>query len=227
MSDIVSVLGRTTLHPLATDLRLEVRPMEGYTLGRTLGAPTGTRVDASGALIEAPAVFVGARASADDVTTGRRGGGGGFFVELFATADSGIAAGHKALSVVATYRDATGETRTVETGSWNVLEPGQNPDDMWPAFSNREISKPFMMLNMYLGIRFQTDLYGAGDCARARGVLPMMERSVEGWQLAYDDPDIDADFQLMKQLDSNIREACADDEVIEPSTYIHASCMFI
>ncbi len=227
MSDVLTVLGATSLHPLATDLHLEVRPMEGYSLGRIFGAPAGTGIDASGAVIEAPALFVGARADAIDVETGRRGGGGGFFVELFADPDAAIAPGHQALSVVASYTDARGDAQSVDTGSWNVLAPGQNPDSMWPSFSNRQITKPFMMVNMYLGLRFQTELYGAGDCARARGVLPMMEVSVEGWQRLYEDPDIAADWELMQRVDENIQRACAESEVVEPSSYVHASCMVI
>jgi len=227
MADVMTLVGQTTLHPIATDLHLEVRPMDGYTLGRVFGAPAGTVIDASGAIIDAPALFVGARESETDVATGRRGGGGGFFVELFADTGSSIEAGHQALSVIATYTDAAGDAQTVDAGSWNVLAPGQNPDDMWPAFSNAEITKPFMMVNMYLGLRFQTELYGAGDCARARGVLPMMEVSVEGWQRLYEDPDIAADWQLMQRIDENIQGACADSEVIEPVSYVYASCMVI
>jgi Ca-activated chloride channel family protein len=227
MGNVLTVLGSTSLHPLATDLQLEVRPMAGYSLGRIFGAPAGTAVDASGAVIEAPALFVGARASEIDVETGRRGGGGGFFVELFADERTDIEPGHQALSVVASYTDASGEAQTVDTGSWNVLAPGQNPADMWPTFSNRQITKPFMMVNMYLGLRFQTELYGAGDCARARGVLPMMEVSVEGWQRLYEDPDIAADWELMQRVGENIERGCAESEVIEPTSYVHASCMFI
>lgn len=227
MADVLAVLGATSLHPLATDLELEVRPMDGYSLGRIFGAPAGTVVDASGAIIEAPALFVGARADAIDVETGRRGGGGGFFVELFADPESPIEPGHQALSVVASYTDASGAPQTVETGSWNVLAPGQNPADMWPSFSNNQITKPFMMVNMYLGLRFQTELYGAGDCARARGVLPMMEVSVEGWQRLYEDPDIRADWELMQRVGENIDRGCAESEIIEPASYVHASCMFI
>ncbi len=227
MRDVMTLVGRTALHPIATDLQLEVRPMEGYTLGRVFGAPAGTEVDASGAVIAAPALFVGARSSEIDVEAGRRGGGGGFFVELFADEDTTMAPGHQALAVTATYADARGEAQSVDAGSWNVLASGQNPDDMWPSFSNREITKPFMMVNMYLGLRFQTELYGAGDCERARGVLPMMEVSVEGWQRLYEDPDIAADWELMQRIDQNIDRACAESDVVEPTSYVHASCMVI
>jgi len=227
MGDVMTLVGQTTLHPLATDLHLEVRPMEGYSLGRLFGAPAGTEVDASGAVIRAPALFVGSRSSETDVETGRRGGGGGFFVELFADEDRPVAAGHQAFSVVASYTDRAGAARTADAGSWNVLASGQNPADMWPEFSNPLITKPFMMVNMYLGLRFQTELYGAGDCARARGVLPMMEVSVEGWQRLYEDPDIRADWELMQRIDRNIERACAETDVVEPTSYVHASCMVI
>lgn len=227
MRDVMTLVGETALHPIATDLHLEVRPMEGYSLGRVFGAPAGTEVDASGAVIVAPALFVGARESESDVDTGRRGGGGGFFVELFADESASVAPGHQALAVAASYTDASGEDRNVDAGSWNVLASGQNPADMWPSFSNPLITKPFMMVNMYLGLRFQTELYGAGDCARARGVLPMMEVSVEGWQRLYEDPDIRADWELMQRIGENIDRACAESEVVEPMSYVHASCMFI
>ena len=224
---VLTLVGSTTLHPIATDVQLTVQALEGYRIGRVFGAPA-SRSDSTRAVIDTPALYVGAREGVDLVDTGRRGGGGGFFVELIADDDSDRPAGHRAFEVALTYRETDGHLVETASGGWNVLSPGKIPDGMWPAFSDAGITKPFMMLNMYLGLLTQLDLYDVGDCERARGVLPMMKQSVDGWQEVFDDPDIDADFELMRRVDQAIDGACGEvREVIQPMSYSHASCMMI
>jgi Ca-activated chloride channel family protein len=175
-----------------------------------------------------PALFLGHRTGANDVGQGRRGGGGGLFVELVAEegAADRIGPGEPAFVVDARWIDAAeweGVSERIEVE--NVLRPGVNPPSMWPFFSDPSRGKVFMMLNMYLALRTSVDFYERGDCGLSSGTVQMMEPSYRAWQLEYEDPDIDADWRLLRALDENVRKGCTAD-VVEPQ-FFHGSCMFI
>jgi Ca-activated chloride channel family protein len=207
LDQILRVEAATTLIPLATDLRLRIVPSPGYRVGRIYGALRARRT-ADGVELSNPALFLGHREGAMDTTGGRRGGGGGLFVELIADLDSGLGADLPAYSLRAEWNTTDGRHVVAEEDVINVLPPGQNPDGMWPSFSHPGHGKPFMMLNMYLALRATVEIYDGGDCARSLGVTDMMQRSIEGWQAEYADPDIDADTTLLLDLRDNVRSKC-------------------
>ena len=197
-------------------LRDDVTASPGYRIGRVYGART-VIADATTATLRSPMLVLGQREGSSDVEHGRRGGGGGIFVELIADPSLGIGAGAPAFLVDATFVDpSTGVLRTLQREVVNALAPGQNPDDMWPSFSDPERGKPFMMLNMYLALRGVLDFYDAGDCARAIGVVDMMQLSVDGWQGHFDDPDIDADNHLLLDVRANVAAQCESSEPVAP-----------
>jgi Ca-activated chloride channel family protein len=200
--------GQTVLFPIATRFSLTIEPSAGYRVGRVYGAHTA-QANADRAVLASPALFLGHRTGADDVEGGRRGGGGGLFVELIADKASGVAGGAPAFAMRAEWETSDGRHVVDERQLINPLAPGQNPADMWPELSDPEQSKAFMMLNMYLALRASTELFDAGDCAHAMGVLDMFAPAVEVWQARYDDPDIAADFELMLDLHDNLRGICS------------------
>jgi Ca-activated chloride channel family protein len=208
LDQILRIEGETTLVPLATDFRLRVIPAPGYRVGRIYGALRARRT-VDGVELANPALFLGHREGAEDVTGGRRGGGGGLFIELLADLESGIAPGAPAFSIRAEWNARDGRPVVAEEQVLNALAPGQNPDDMWPSFSRADYGKPFMMLNMYLALRATVELYDGGDCSRALGVSSMMQRAIEGWQARYEDPDIDADTDLLLDLRDNVDAQCS------------------
>jgi len=217
--------GETRLTPLGYDLRLEVAPREGYEADTLTGARRAALDEHGAAVLESPVLMLGGRVGSEDVAEGRRGGGGGLFIGLDATPTDGMTGGDPAFDLRATYVDAaTGETVTVEQTVTNALAPGQNPDDMWPWFSDPEYGKPFMMLNMYFALRTMLELFEQGDCARARGTARMMEWTVDLWLDTAPDPDIEADWQLLTDIDANIAEAC-DATPVEPIE-IPMSCFY-
>jgi hypothetical protein len=65
-----------------------------------------------------------------------------------------------------------------------------------------------MMLNFFMAFRSAASLFEAGRCDDAQVVLPMMQASYDYWRDLYDDPDIDADMQLLQQLHENIAARC-------------------
>ena len=219
--------GETTLFPLATELELRVVPAPGYRVGRVYGA-SRARADAAGnvATLASPALFIGQRTGSSDVGGGRRGGGGGLFVELIADGSLGIFAGAPAFSLEASWISSSGEPRSYVRPVLNELAPGQNPATMWPFFSDPERGKPYMMLNMYLALRFVTAFYEAGDCARAMGLVDLVTPGVELWQARYDDVDIDADYRLMLQLRQNVEDACVVTAPVPPQDF-EGGCMGI
>jgi len=214
--EILRIEGRTALVPLARDFQMQLTASPGYRIGRVYGART-VIADATTATLRSPMLVLGQREGSSDVEHGRRGGGGGIFVELIADPSLGIAAGAPAFLVDATFVDpSTGVLRTLQREVVNALAPGQNPDDMWPSFSDPERGKPFMMLNMYLALRGVLDFYDAGDCSRAIGVVDMMQLSVDGWQGRFDDPDIDADNHLLLDVRANVASQCESSEPVAP-----------
>jgi hypothetical protein len=96
---------------------------------------------------------------------------------------------------------------------------------MWPEFSDESRGKAFMALNLYLALRASVGFYDAGDCARAQGVLDMMDTSVEIWRRRRPDPDIDADAALMLRLRENLRGACRAIDPVQPRTF-SGGCFF-
>ncbi|MFO0625328.1 MAG: hypothetical protein U0325_06875 [Polyangiales bacterium] len=228
LGDILQREAQTTLFPFATAFSLRLTPAAGYTVGRIYGARRATLKDGY-VLLEAPALFVGARQGAQDVAGGRRGGGAGLYVELLANgalADR-VGRGAPAFTAEAAWTDvATGETRRTRVEQRNGLAPGQNPpDSMWPEFSDEARGKAFMALNLYLALRASVGFYDAGDCARAQGVLDMMDTSVEVWRRRRPDPDIDADAALMQRLRENLRGSCRAIDPVQPRTF-SGGCFF-
>jgi len=90
----------------------------------------------------------------------------------------------------------------------NALPAGARPSEDWPVFSAPEYGKAFMMLNLCLALKTTLNLYSAGDCGSALGVAYMMEPAVEEWQRRLPDPDIDADWLLLQDLQTNIFNHC-------------------
>jgi Ca-activated chloride channel family protein len=209
LQQIFSAEAATTLVPLATNFELRVAAAPGYRVGRIYGARRATAQSAY-ATLSSPALFLGHRTGSTDTGEGRRGGGGGLFVELMADSLLGLRAGEPAFTVEASFEDtASGELETSSAVVTNWRPPGQNPDEMWPEFSDEARAQAFMMLNMYLALKSATELYEAGDCARAIGLVDMVDPTIPMWQDRYDNPDIWADYDLLMQLRMNLLDACA------------------
>lgn len=216
IAEIFRLEGSTSLHPLATDFELVVEAAPGYRVGRVYGARRAWSEQAA-AHMTSPVLMIGNRTGATDVDEGRRGGGGGLFVELIADPSSSIGTNAPAFTARATWTDAaSGEPVTQEIVVQNALRPGENPGGMFPSFSDPARGKAFMMLNMYLSLRTTTELFQAGNCAQSRGIVPAMQATYDAWQEEYADPDIDADWMLLTDLDANVRAQCGSVEPEAP-----------
>lgn len=230
--ELLGVEGATHLVPLAQNLSIEVQAAPGYRIGRIYGAHRATRTDAA-ARIDLPAVFVGLRDGEEEVGGSRRGGGGGLFVELVADRAAGVTIGANAPAfTVVSHWDEAGAPIDASDALVNALAPGQNPDGMWPSFSDEVRVKAFMMLNMYLAFHATLDLYDGGDCARSLGAIDAMQPVIGGWQGKYDDADIADDASLMLRLRSNIENACRSATEVNvtpkpPEWDYGPSCMFL
>jgi Ca-activated chloride channel family protein len=225
--DVLELEAATTLFPLATDFRATLRPAPGYRVGRIYGVDRAHAHEGE-ATLDLPALFIGRRQGAHDVGGGRRGGGGGLFVELLADPLADVGPDQPAFTLESRWREAGGEVEETQT-IVNPLAPAQNPDGMWPYFSDEERGKPYMMLNMYLALRAAVDFYDGGDCNRAVGVIDMMRPSIEGWQARYSDPDLDDDYVLMLLLRENLVSHCEAKAAIAPlaPVYFDGGCGFL
>ncbi len=219
IEEIFRLEGSTSLFPLATGFELVVEAAPGYRVGRVYGARRAW-AEQIAAHMTSPVLMLGNRTGANDTTEGRRGGGGGLFVELIADASTAgsIGADAPAFTARATWTDAaSGEPVTQEIVVNNALRPGENPGGMFPSFSDPARGKAFMMLNMYLSLRATTELFQAGNCAEARGMVPAMQATYDAWQAEYADPDIDADWSLLMDLEDNVAAQCGAVEPRAPS----------
>ncbi len=208
--DILAQEGALRLLPLATDMTLRLIPADGYSVGRIYGVRRA-RVEGGSAVLEMPALFLGARTGAMDVGMGRRGGGGGLFVELIADAarSEELGAGKPAFTLESSYFDVDREQSVTFTRDvLNELPPSVRPAEDWPNFSEPDYGKAFMMLNMYLALRTTLTLYTAGDCGSALGVGYMMEPAIDEWLRRYPDPDIEADAELLYWIQTNVDSGC-------------------
>jgi Ca-activated chloride channel family protein len=224
LQQILAQEGLLRLLPLATDVELRVTPEDGYDIGRVYGVKRAG-VEEGVAVIRMPALFIGARTGAMDVGMGRRGGGGGLFVELMGDASRGasIGPGRGAFRIEGSYTDVdSGEIVTFSQQVSNELSPGERPAVNWPSFSMPDYGKAFMMLNMYLALRTSLTLHAGGDCGSALGVGILMDPTIAEWQKRFDDPDIEADAALLRELLANVDDECRAFPV--PPTNVDSGC---
>jgi hypothetical protein len=207
LADAVTIEIETAFVPLARNLQIEIAASSGYRVGQVFGAPRAEATD-SQAVLESPVLHIGARTGATDVTHGRRGGGGGFFVQLLAD-ELGQEVTASAFDLTVRYDDAsTGERHELRATLSTPLGVGNSPAPEAVFFSDAPRAKPFMALNMYLALRAALRLYESRGCGGALGIQSMMQQSYDYWRETYDDPDIDADFDLLSRLVENIEARC-------------------
>ena len=228
LRDVLAIEAQTALTPLATDFELRLEPAPGYRIGRVFGARRAV-LEPGAATLASPVLMIGNRSGSDDVEQGRRGGGGGFFIELLVEDGADVGRGAPAFTVRASWTAASsGERQSHEATVDNALAPGEVPSGMWPSFSDPTRGKPFMMINLYFALTLSVELFHTGDCAGALGVEPMLEPAYDGWQAEYSDPDIDADWTLLRAIHTNMQSQCSAVEPVPPSQGNHSvSCMFI
>lgn len=219
--EVFGVEAATTLYPIAQEFRLTVTPAPGYRVGRVYGVRRFT-AQSGIATLESPALFVGHRTGSDDTGEGRRGGGGALFVELLPEPDAIVTIGpdHAAFRIDATWTDPlTHETRGTNAAVVNPMRPGETPDVTNPYFSDDQRSKAYWMLNCYLALRAAVDFQETGDCARAKGVLDMVQAMVEIWLVDQPDADIQADLDLMIDLRFVLEDECTSVTPIRPQVF--------
>jgi len=219
--EVFGVEAATTLFPIAQEFRLQVTPAPGYQVGRVYGVRRFA-AQSGVALLESPALFVGHRTGGDDTEQGRRGGGGALFVELIPEPDAIVTIGpnNAAFRIDATWTDPlTRQTRGTNAAVMNPLRPGETPDVSNPYFSESTRSKAYWMLNCYLALRAAVDFQQSGDCARAKGVLDMVQAMVEIWLLDTPDTDIQEDLDLMIELRFVLEDTCTAVPPIRPQVF--------
>ncbi|HEX2879568.1 MAG TPA: hypothetical protein VHO25_08520 [Polyangiaceae bacterium] len=222
LEQAVEVEAATAFAPIARTMRLSVAPEAGYHVGRVYGARTVT-YDGADVVIETPTLFLGSRSGSQDTEMGRRGGGGGIFVQLVADEENARAGQADAFRMTLSYNDVLQGDAQEFSRTWATpLGIGMNPPPDAPYFSDVPRAKPFMMLNMYLALYAMIELYEAGDCGGAQGIRDMMFQSYTYWSEIYDDPDIDADYELITELAQNISNFC--NAPVSPRPQADVSC---
>ncbi|MBT8494747.1 MAG: VWA domain-containing protein [Deltaproteobacteria bacterium] len=184
--------------PIAHDIDIRVDGTETYRVGEVSGTHFWQSNGDSGA-VQIPSVFVASRKSDEPGEYGRRGGGSALFIDLeplFEGAEPSTAA-----VVTFSYRLPDGEeiTRTITVD--NPHAPGVIPEDDY--YSKEFMREHYGMYNMYLGLRdASTAAEDNYQCAWA--ILDQLESGAGDWNAVMEDPDIEADLQLVAQFKANL-----------------------
>lgn len=198
---------QTSLVPVATDVRIRLDAGESFDVRGTYGVSNGS-FDQARAELRIPALFLATRR--DGGTTmmgpglGRRGGGGAILFEL--TPKDTLPAALDALRVGAvsvSFVDArTGVRVSRDSEVRSTYAPGQYPPG--GLFSDPDIEKAFVALNIYVGLRQMTTAFAEGDSAVALVIGGQLDVNLEDWLSRHDDSDIRSDRALVLDLVDNV-----------------------
>ncbi len=182
--------------PLALDVHVEATAGSGWTFDEVIGTTLWKAQPRTGAMT-IPAVFVASRTS-QAPEGGRRGGGSMLFIHMTPTGNN---AGGKVADLKLTYR-LPGSTQvltdTVTLAYPN--DPGETPAETY--LSQPEMAERYAMYNIFLGLRFATKSYDYGCAASA---LSTVRANAVTWNATHEDPDIQADIELIDLYLTNLR----------------------
>jgi len=182
------------MQPIALDLQLTATAGPGYRFGEIAGSRLWS-AQASGGVMQIPAVFVASRTSQSG-GGGRRGGGSMLFIHL--TPIEGNTG--RVADITLSYREPGSAARTTQTVRLDYSsDPAATPEQ--PYLSTPEMAERFAMYNLYLGLRAATTSTDLG-CAAA--VLRATRAGAVTWNAAHEDPDTAADLMLIDQYLANL-----------------------
>jgi MYXO-CTERM domain-containing protein len=144
-----------------------------------------------------PAVFVASRTS-QGPDGGRRGGGSMLFIHLKPTGNN---VDGKVADLKLTYRlPGSSEVHTDTVTLAYPDDPSETPAETY--LSQPEMAERYAMYNIFLGLRFATQTYDP-SCAAAE--LVSTRASAVAWNQTHEDPDIQADIDLIDLYLTNLR----------------------
>ncbi|MCG8416697.1 MAG: VWA domain-containing protein [Proteobacteria bacterium] len=191
------------VEPLAVSVRIEVTPGSAYRVGEVVGTRLWNNQGSSGSLF-IPGVFLASRQSDTPDPNGRRGGGSALFIAMQPRQGRFDNSGQVA-RIRMTYRLPGSEEELEQVVVVdNPADPGVPPDrDIY--LSHQAMAEHYAMYNIYLGLREATRL-AARDYQCALSQLVALHNEIEGWNAEFEDPDIEADRQLVEQFIGNLEE---------------------
>lgn len=189
------------LLPLATDVRIDVRVNDGYSL-RAIYGTQGAELSGNAASIDIPALQLAHRTEVDDNAGGRRGGGGAIIAEVVPL-DASVGAGSVGTLVMTYTVPGSEQTVVQEVPITSDLAPGDTPAD--GKFESAGVEKAFVMLNIYAGFDMASTRAAYGDMTGALGVLEPLRESVGLWLEDNDDADIEDDLLYVDIFMENLR----------------------
>lgn len=196
---------RTAMFPIASDVIVRLNASDVWAVRGVYGA-RDVQIDAGGATIRIPALFLAHRKSAaEPISGGRRGGGGVIQVELMPLASS---LSHPPLQTIGglavEWRDLAADKMRTQASALQV--PGLSAEALAKGlFSSAAVEKGFMMLQMYVGMRMACALTRDGDPGAAQGVLEALDLGIGGWLQSNKDADIADDRVWASKLHANIK----------------------
>lgn len=190
------------LLPLATDVRIDVKVSDGYSL-RAIYGTQGAELAGNEGTIDIPALQLAHRTEVEDDAGGRRGGGGAIIAEVVPL-DAAVGAGSVGTLVMTYTVPGSEETVVQEVPITSDLAPGDAPAD--GEFESTGVEKAFVMLNIYAGFEMASTRAAYGDMSGALGVLEPLRESVSLWLEDNDDADIEDDLLYVDIFMQNLRD---------------------
>jgi Ca-activated chloride channel family protein len=184
--------------PLAEDVEIDARMLEGYDLRRVYGT-LQYELWGNDAYVDIPILQIAHRVSDDDNENGRRGGGGAIIMELTPTGLDPSAVGE----IEFRYKQpGTGELIEQQIALASPLDPWETPSE--GHFENESTEKGFVMLNIYVGFEMAAQRAAVGDYGGALTILRPLRGSVASWLLTRDDADIADDLIYIELFIANL-----------------------
>jgi Ca-activated chloride channel homolog len=215
--------------PIAYDLKLTLHTGSQYKFGQAYGSSFWNNT-ADGGTLDVPSLFVAHRTSSSDVTQngGRRGGGSALLVQVAPklTQDdgSGISSADVA-TIDVSYRDPNTNQTVTDTVTVNYPKPPWevDPQGYFSGPDLADVEKPFMMLNIYLGLVNACRAFYSGVPAQSTNAIAKLYRLIAA-ATDYDttanggtgDLDIEDDASLMLEL-ASVMEANGAKPPVDPA----------
>ncbi|MGM0596358.1 MAG: vWA domain-containing protein [Myxococcota bacterium] len=186
--------------PIAQDVSISVNATSDFYVGDAVGFPDWIQ-EGNGGFCEFSDMYVVSRTTNNiEDPHSRRGGGSALFVKLISQNDFRDLSN---IYINFDYYDPINDKEVHQEVSVDQLAgDGVVPVDNY--YSEEEMKKSFLMLNIYLGVRKSLEAFEKGNYKESYEVLLSTIEHVESKNLELQDDDIDADLILMNQLLNNI-----------------------
>ena len=190
----------TSLVPIARNVTIRFDGGPSYDVRAAYGAKD-VFSDGESGLIALPSLFLATRkdGGGQSMGEGRRGGNGALLFELTPNGLSQSADAFLMGDVTVDYVNAEdGLLKSIQKRVDSTYRPGEFPEA--GLFTDPDIEKAFVALNIFVGLRMMTTSVREGDYSEALAVGRQLEVNIKSFLERRDDSDVRSDLELLQSL---------------------------